>query len=298
MTNNIDQNIDAKKQQAKTWFRELRDQLCQSFEAMEAEFLTHHDHADNIARNPSSCFERQHWQRPDEVVGADGGGGEISILRGNLFEKAAINISVVEGVFSEKFRSEIAGATDSEGKFWAAGISLITHPRNPFIPPVHMNTRMIVTSKCWFGGGADLNPIFIDDDDTQKFHQAFKQCCDAHHPDYYTKFSQQADDYFTIKHRDIKRGVGGIFYDYLDENWHKDFTFTQHVGQTFAQIYPALVRAHWGDKYDESHRQTQLIKRGHYTEFNLVYDRGTRFGLMTGGNVNAVLASLPPLAAW
>ncbi len=279
-----------KQQQAQTWFRQLRDDICTEFERIEQEFAQ----KQNLE---SAQFTRNPWQRPDESV-EHGGGGEISIIRGNVFEKAAVNISVVEGCFSEKFRKEIKGAEENDGNFWAAGISIITHPYNPFVPPIHMNTRMIVTAKQWFGGGIDLNPIFPDDADSKLFHEKLKELCDQHHPDYYEKFSKQADDYFTIKHRNMKRGIGGIFYDYLDEDWHKDFDFTKSVGRCFLDIYPNLVRAHRDDTYTKNDREQQFIKRGHYTEFNLVYDRGTRFGLMTGGNVEAVLASLPPIAKW
>ncbi|MCH9844557.1 MAG: oxygen-dependent coproporphyrinogen oxidase [Alphaproteobacteria bacterium] len=286
----MSEDIKAQKQMASVWFWDLRDRICAEFEAIEAEF--------SPQATTSAKFKREHWQRTDEVAHDDGGGGEISILHGNVFEKAAVNVSMVEGSFSEKFRNEIPGGNDNDGKFWASGISLITHPRNPFVPPVHMNTRMIVTAKKWFGGGIDLNPIFPNDADTTQFHHALKQLCDRHHPDYYPNFSKKADDYFTIIHRNIKRGVGGIFYDDLANDWGQDFEFTKQVGQCFLQLYPKMVRAHINDDYDASHQEQQYIKRGHYTEFNLIYDRGTRFGLMTGGNVNAVLSSLPPLAKW
>ncbi len=290
-------NIENKKQQAQTWFRTLRDRICDNFETLDREF---------IARNPdfpkitTPLLKRKTWQRETNIKDdKDGGGGEISLIYSHIFEKAAINISTVYGKFTKDFQKEIPGAIENGGHFWASGISVITHPRNPYVPPIHMNTRMIVTSKYWLGGGIDLNPIFPNSQDTKKFHAILKDCCQRYHRDYYPEFSAKAEQYFYILHRKQSRGIGGIFYDNLNtKNWKQDFAFTQDVGETFLQIYPDLVRTHYNDAYGEAESATQLIHRGYYTEFNLVYDRGTRFGLMTGGNVEAILASLPPMVAW
>ena len=282
------------KDQAEKWFRELRDQICAEFETLETE-LTGTD----FAAHPAGRFEQTPWDRSTED-NAHGGGGVMSVMRGGrVFEKVGVNISKVHGKFSADFAAKIPGADENDGGFWAAGISLVAHMRNPHVPPVHMNTRMIVTSKQWFGGGADLNPIFEDAKDSADFHGALKACCDRHDPDYHPKFKAWADEYFFIKHRNESRGIGGIFYDYLDSgNWDADFAFTQDVGTTFLDIYPKLVRRHMNKDWTAAEREAQLIKRGRYAEFNLVYDRGTVFGLQTGGNVEAILMSLPPEAKW
>ncbi|HEY8963713.1 MAG TPA: oxygen-dependent coproporphyrinogen oxidase, partial [Alphaproteobacteria bacterium] len=233
------------------------------------------------------------WDRPE------GGGGEISLMRGRVFEKVGVNISTVHGSFSEEFRGKIPGADTNDGRFWAAGISLVAHMRSPLVPAVHMNTRRIVTSKSWFGGGADLTPMIANDDDAKQFHLALKQCCDRHNPDYYPRFKTWADEYFFIKHRNEARGAGGIFYDYLDSgNAANDLAFTQDVGKTFLNIYPQIVRKHMFESWTQEQREAQLVKRGRYVEFNLLYDRGTVFGLNTGGNVDAILMSLPPEVRW
>lgn len=273
MTDQAD--LDQKKQRAREWFKDLRDQICASFEEIDG-----------------AKFERKTWQR------AEGGGGEISMMRGNVFEKVGVNISTVWGEFSEQFRKEIPGAEENPN-FWASGISIVAHLKSPCIPPVHMNTRMIVTTKSWFGGGTDLNPCIEVAEDTAAFHLALKETCDRHDPEYYPKFKQWADEYFFIKHRNEARGVGGIFYDYLNSgNFENDFDFTKDVGRTFLDIYPQLVRKNLNKSWTEADKKIQLEKRGRYVEFNLVYDRGTRFGLMTGGNTEAILMSLPPEAAW
>ena len=290
-------NLEQKKTIATNWFRDLRNQICTNFQILSDEFAEHYPERVPDAQ-PKHNLIRKTWQRETDD-GSDGGGGEISLIYSPIFEKAAVNISTVYGHFSEKFRDEIPGARKNDGAFWASGISLITHPRNPHLPPIHMNSRMIATSKLWFGGGVDLNPILPKDDDTKEFHHALKQCCDDFDKKYYPDFKQQADEYFFIKHRRRARGVGGIFYDYLEnDNWQKDFELTQNLGKCFLQIYPQILRKNFATDYDESERQIQLTRRGYYTEFNLIYDRGTRFGLMTGGNVEAILASLPPLVAW
>ncbi len=273
-------DIENKKEQASTWFRTIRDQICSEFEAIET---------------GGSKFERKLWDRDGDELR---GGGEISIMHGKEFEKVGVNISNVSGTFSEDFRHNIPGAVESDGKFWASGVSLVAHMKNPFVPAVHMNTRMIITSKCWFGGGADLTPTFEFDNDTKDFHKAFKECCDRHDPEYHAKFKKWCDEYFFLPHRNEARGVGGIFYDYLDTDWEKVFSFTKDVGTTFNTIFPEIVRRRINAEYSEEDKDKQRIKRGRYAEFNLLYDRGTQFGLKTGGNTEAILMSMPPEAKW
>jgi coproporphyrinogen III oxidase len=287
--------LESRKTKATDWFRSLRDQICAAFEQIETELPSDLPHADL----PAKTFELKAWQRPDESD-SQGGGGVMSVMRnGRVFEKVGVNISEVHGTFSEQFRTEIPGALESNGKFWAGGISLVAHMRSPKVPAIHMNTRMIVTSKNWFGGGTDLNPMVEIPQDTADFHAALKATCDAHSCANYPRYKEWCDEYFYIKHRNQARGVGGIFFDYLDSgNWDGDFAFVQDVGKCFLDIYPALVRRHLGEPWTDADRAWQLEKRGLYAEFNLVYDRGTRFGLMTGGNPDAVLMSLPPLATW
>lgn len=279
---------------ASAWFRSLRDQICAAFETLEREAVSYAGEA--------SSFERTPWQR------AEGGGGEMSLMRGRLFEKVGVNISTVHGEFSEHFRKEIPSAQE-DPRFWASGISLVAHMVNPHVPAVHMNTRFIVvgegglqhgaTGKCWFGGGADINPMFDDHAMAELFHARFKATCDAHDPEYYAKFKAWCDEYFFIKHRNEPRGMGGIFYDYINTGaFDTDFAFTQDVGRCFLSTYPEVVRHRMEQPWTAEDRAHQLFKRGRYAEFNLVYDRGTRFGLMTGGNPEAILMSLPPLATW
>ncbi|HEX2529754.1 MAG TPA: oxygen-dependent coproporphyrinogen oxidase [Geminicoccus sp.] len=269
-------------ERAAAWFQDLRDRICATFEAIEAEF----DPASVPAR-----FERRPWQRPG------GGGGVISLMRGRVFEKVGVNVSTVHGSFAPEFAKAIPGAAEDPA-FWASGISLVAHMTNPHVPPVHMNTRHIVTTKRWFGGGADLNSIFPVDEDTADFHAALKGACDKFDPGRYDRYKAWADEYFFIPHRGEPRGVGGIFYDYLEDDFDQDFAFTREVGLAFLDVYPRIVRRRMHQPWTEQDRQVQQVKRGRYVEFNLVYDRGTQFGLKTGGNPEAVLMSLPPSAAW
>jgi coproporphyrinogen III oxidase len=282
------------KDRATAWFAELRGKICAAFETLEDELSG--QNAERFADVAPGRFERKAWQR--QVQDGEGGGGVMSILRGRLFEKVGVNISTVWGEFSPDFASQIPGA-EEDPRFWASGISLVAHLRSPLVPAVHMNTRHVVTSKGWFGGGSDLNPMVPVAADTEAFHAAFKAACDKHDPDYYPRFKAWCDEYFFIKHRGEARGVGGIFYDYVDSgDWEEDFAFTRDVGLAFLGIYPDLVRRHMAEPWTEEQRRHQLMRRGRYAEFNLLYDRGTKFGLMTGGNVEAILMSLPPEAAW
>lgn len=287
-----------KKTTASNWFSALRDQICKEFEQLETEL------SDGNTKNLSAGkFEKKPWQRdentqPNHSGSVLQGGGEISLMRGRVFEKVGVNISVVHGIFSKEFRQQIPGAEESDGQFWASGISLVAHMQSPLVPAVHMNTRMIVTSKGWFGGGTDLTPMILNDQDTKNFHAALKECCDRHNPDYYKEYKEWCDRYFYLPHREEPRGIGGIFYDYLEKDWEKDFAFTQDVGKTFLNIYPELVRNHMNKNWTEEQREQQLIKRGRYVEYNLLYDRGTQFGLKTGGNTEAILMSLPPEVKW
>jgi coproporphyrinogen III oxidase len=219
-------------------------------------------------------------------------------MKGNVFEKVGVNISTVFGEFSPEFRKQIPG-TENNPNFWASGISLVAHMRSPLTPAVHMNTRFICTEKTWFGGGGDLNPMIEVEADTNDFHGSFKKACDKHNPEYYEKFKKNCDEYFYIKHRNQARGVGGVFYDYLNSgNFENDFSFTQDIGLAFLDIFPKLVRRNMLKNWTEEQREIQLKKRGYYAEFNLIYDRGTKFGLMTNGNTEAILMSLPPVAKW
>ncbi len=290
----MSENWDDKKTQATQWFRDLRDNICAEFEKIETELES---------EKPVGKFERKPWSRdeneePNHSGSILKGGGEISLMRGRVFEKVGVNISIVHGNFAPEFAEKIPGAAESKGEFWAAGISLVAHMQSPLVPTVHMNTRMIVTSKGWFGGGADLTPMIENVNDTKDFHAALKACCDKHDPAYYPEYKEWCDKYFYLPHRDEQRGVGGIFYDYKEDDWEKDFTFTKDVGTTFLEIYPQLVRRHMHKTWTDEQRETQLIKRGRYVEYNLLYDRGTQFGLKTGGNTEAILMSMPPEVKW
>jgi coproporphyrinogen III oxidase len=282
------------KSQASAWFEQLRDRICAAFERIEDE-LTATRHRDL----PPGRFERSHWQRPDPDA-ADGGGGTMTVMRGRVFEKVGVNVSTVFGSFSEEFRKQIPGA-DQDGAFWASGVSLVAHMRSPHVPAVHMNIRHIVTSQSWFGGGADLTPMFPDahGEDAADFHGALKGACDRYDEAYYPRFKKWCDEYFYLPHRKEPRGIGGIFYDNLNTgDWDTDFGFTRAVGEALLDIYPEIVRRHMSKDWTDEERRQQLIRRGRYVEFNLLYDRGTLFGLKTGGNTEAILMSLPPEVMW
>lgn len=285
-------DMEEKQQRASAWFKELRNQIRKECEAIEQEYLENHGDLP-LRYDTAPTFEQTDWNREE------GGGGEMSVIRGNVFEKMGVNFSIVHGEFSPQFAKEIPGA-DTDPRFWASGISLVAHPYSPLIPTVHMNTRFIVTSKSWFGGGADLTPMFAPvKQDSNDFHAAFKATCDKADPEYYDEFKQWCDEYFFLKHRNEPRGIGGIFYDYLDSgDWEDDFAFTQDVGKAFLDIYPKIVRRHLFEPWTAEQKEKQLTKRGRYVEFNLLYDRGTKFGLMTGGNTEAILMSMPPEVKW
>jgi coproporphyrinogen III oxidase len=281
---------EERRQRAAQWFEQLRDRICATFERIEDE----HGGRDL----PPGRFERKPWRRPGEAEETDGGGGVITLMRGRVFEKVGVNVSTVHGRFSEEFRKQIPGA-EGDGGFWASGISVVAHLRSPKVPAVHMNTRHIVTSKAWFGGGSDLTPMQEDAADTAAFHAALKAACERHDAGYYPRFKAWCDQYFLLKHRNEPRGVGGIFFDYVDSgDWEADFAFVQDVGTTFLDVYPAIVRRHADETWTAEERRQQLIRRGRYVEFNLLYDRGTLFGLKTGGNPEAILMSLPPEVMW
>jgi coproporphyrinogen III oxidase len=282
---------DSQQARARAWFESLRDRICAAFEALEDEATG------QSADRPAGRFERRAWDRVD-AAGGPGGGGVMSVMKGRVFEKVGVNVSTVGGSFSPEFAQTIEGAAQ-DPRFFATGISLVAHMRNPHVPAVHMNTRFLTTTRRWFGGGADLNPPLPVDEDVADFHAALREACDRHDADYYSRFSKWCEDYFYLPHRQVSRGAGGIFYDHLSSgDWEADFAFTREVGEAFLAIFPILVRRRMHQPWNEAEREAQLRYRGRYAEFNLLYDRGTAFGLRTGGNVDAILMSLPPLARW
>jgi len=276
--------LDEQQQAARVWFESLRDRICASFEAIERE------------AGSDASFSYRPWNRDDDPE-AKGGGGVQGLMKGKVFEKVGVNVSTVGGDFAPEFAKTILGAGENP-EFFATGISLVAHMANPHVPAVHMNTRFLVTTKRWFGGGADLNPSTPYGQDTEDFHAAMKAACDAHDPGYYYRFKQWADDYFWIPHRKVHRGVGGIFYDHLEGDFEANFAFTRAVGEAFLDIFPTIVRRRMGIAASKADQARLLAYRGRYAEFNLVYDRGTLFGLKTGGNIDAILMSLPPVATW
>jgi coproporphyrinogen III oxidase len=283
--------LDDQQQSARDWFESLRDRICTGFEGIERE------------AGSDAAFEYIPWDRTDPD-GSPGGGGVRGQMNGRIFEKVGVNVSTVGGTFSPEFAKSIPGA-DEDPSFFATGISLVAHMANPHVPAVHMNTRFLCTTKRWFGGGADLNPAIPNEEDTQAFHARLRAACAAHDPTFYPRFSKWAEEYFWIPHRNRPRGVGGIFYDHLDcaepghgPTFDVNFAFTRDVGEAFLDIFPQIVRNRMNAPFEEADMQQLLEFRGRYVEFNLLYDRGTLFGLKTGGNIDAILMSLPPLARW
>ncbi|MDD9331713.1 MAG: oxygen-dependent coproporphyrinogen oxidase [Wolbachia sp.] len=273
--------MEKQKTQAFEWFCTLRDKIIESFLSIETK----------LSVKPE--VKKRKWDRPG------GGGGESTIIYGNIFEKVGVNVSQVHGKFAGSVMNEIPGANENNGEFWASGISLVSHMQSPLIPAAHMNTRLIYTSKQWFGGGMDFTPIYHDEEDYKYIHNSIKDICDKFDTEHYSKFKQQCDDYFFLQHRREPRGIGGIFYDNLNSgNWKNDFEFTKAVGRTFLKIYLHIIDQHMHKLWTDEQREYQLIKRGRYVEFNLLYDRGTRFGLMTDGNPDAIMMSMPPLVKW